>query len=142
MNAHGFTDAEMETLRRGATGAGLLVAVSDRSFIDTFKEAGALAKHLRAARASSASPLIRELAEGGGLGFGLTDSPAELEAGTLAALRSSAQLLERKAPDEFDAYRSFVLEVARSVSAAAGGGDEAEEAAIEKINAALDEGSP
>ena len=40
-----FTDEEWEDLRKGATGAGLLVSVSDRSFFDTFKEASSLAKH-------------------------------------------------------------------------------------------------
>lgn len=137
MNAPALSESEIETLRRGATGAGLLVAVSDKSFLDSFKEAGALAKHLTAARGSSASPVIREVAEGRGMGFGMTDSPDEIETGTLEALREAAQILESKAPEERDAYRSFVLDVARSVSAAAGGGDEAEAAAIEKIESAL-----
>jgi hypothetical protein len=137
VNAPALSESEIETLRRGATGAGLLVAVSDKSFLDSFKEAGALAKHLAAARGNSASPVIREVAEGRGVGFGLTDSPEEIETGTLEALREAAQLLESKAPEELDAYRSFVLDVARSVSAAAGGGDEAEAATIEKIESAL-----
>ena len=46
---------------KGATGAGLLVAVSDRSFFDTFKEASSLAKHVAGARAD-ASQLVRDLA--------------------------------------------------------------------------------
>ena len=41
-----FTTEEWETLRKGATGAGLLVSLSDRSFFDTFNEAVALAKHI------------------------------------------------------------------------------------------------
>ena len=137
MNAQPLSESEIETLRKGATGAGLLVAVSDKSFFDTFKEAGALAKHLTTTRGSSQSPLIRRLAEGRGLGFGMAAAPAEIESGTLGALRSAVQLLESKAPDELEAYRSFVLEIARSVSSAAGGGDEAEAAAIEKISSAL-----
>ena len=48
-----LTETDIETLRRGAMGAGLLVSVSDRGFFDTFKEAGTLAKHVAAARASS-----------------------------------------------------------------------------------------
>ena len=137
MNAQGLTESEIETLRRGATGAGLLVGVSDKGLVDSFKEAGALAKHLASARESSPSPVIREVAEGRSLGFGMTDSPAEIEAGTVEALREAAQILESKAPSELEAYRSFVLDVAHSVSAAAGGGDEAEAAAIEKIQSAL-----
>jgi hypothetical protein len=137
MNTQTLSETEIETLRKGATGAGLLVAVSDKSFFDSFKEAGALAKHLAEAQRSSQSPLIRQVAEGHGTGFGLTTSPEEVESETLEALRSATQLLEARAPEELDAYRSFVVEIARSVSAAAGGGDEAEAATIEKINEAL-----
>jgi hypothetical protein len=137
MSEQQLSEDEIETLRRGASGAGLLVAVSDKSFFDTFKEAGALAKHLATARGSSESPLIRQLAEGRGVGFGMTTSPAEIESRTLDALRSSVDLLESKAPEELESYRSFVLEIARSVSSAAGGGDESEAATIEKISSAL-----
>ena len=42
-----FTEEEWEQLRKGATGAGLLVSVSDRGFLDSFKEASSLAKHGR-----------------------------------------------------------------------------------------------
>jgi hypothetical protein len=132
-----FTDEEWEQLRRGVTGAGLYVSLADRSFFDTFKEAGALAKHLREARGGSESELIRELAEGRGTGFGVTASPDEVERGTLDSLRSAIATLEQKAPDQADAYRSFVMEVARSVADAAGGGETGESEAISRIEAAL-----
>ncbi len=135
-----FTDDEIETLRKGATGAGMLVAISDRSFLDSFKEAGAMAKHLAAAKGDSESPLIQKIADGRGTGFGLTASQPEVEAGTLESLRTAAELLRERAPDELDAYRGFVLDLARSVSAAAGGGDEVEAAAIAKIEGALGTG--
>jgi hypothetical protein len=137
MSTPQFDETELDTLPKGATGAGLLVAMSDRGFFDTFKEAGAMAKHLAAAKGSSESPLVRQLADGHGTGFGLTSSQAEIESGTLESLRSAAELLRGKAPDELDAYRTFVLELARSVSSAAGGGDGAESAAIAKIESAL-----
>jgi len=41
-----FTEQEWESLQKGVVGAGLLVSLSDRSFFDTFKEAGALGKHV------------------------------------------------------------------------------------------------
>lgn len=132
-----LSESESETLRKGAMGAGLLVSVSDRGFFDTFKEAGTLAKHVAAARGSSDSSVVKQLAEGRGVGFGVTTPPAEIESGTLDALRSSIQLLETKAPGEVEAYRSFVLDLAHSVAAAAPGGDEAEAGAIAKIEAAL-----
>lgn len=136
-----LTDNEIETLRKGAMGAGLLVSVSDRSFFDSFKEAGTLAKHVATARGNSESSVVRKLAEGRGLGFGVTTPPAEIESGTIDALRSSVQTLETKAPDELDAYRSFVLALARSVAAAAPGGDDAEAGTIAKIESALGNGT-
>jgi hypothetical protein len=133
-----FSQEEWEALQKGVTGAGFLMAVSDRSFFDSFKEAGALARHLGEARQSASSELIRELAETHGTGFGLTDSPAEIESETLAALRRAIQALHAKAPEEVDAYRAFVLEVAESVGTAAGGGEIAEAATLEKIRSAVD----
>jgi hypothetical protein len=135
-----FSESEIETLHKGAMGAGLLVSVSDRGFFDSFKEAGVLAKHVAVARGSSESAVVKEIAGGRGTGFGVTSSPAEIESGTLDALRSSVALLEAKAPDEVEAYRSFVLDLARSVAAAAPGGDEAEAGALAKIEAALTSG--
>ena len=134
-----FTDEEIETMHKGAMGAGLLVSVSDRGFFDSFKEAGALSKHVAAARSSSESPVIKRVAEGHGTGFGVTAHPDKIEAETLEALRSSVQLLQSKAPEELDAYREFVLALARSVAAAAPGGDEAEAGTIAKVEAALAE---
>lgn len=130
-------ERERETLRKGATGSAMLVAVSDRSFFDSFKEAGALARHLAEARRGSSSELIRDIAEGSGTGFGLTDSPEEIERETMAALRSARTILEGKSPQELEQYRSFVLELARSVASAAGGGDEAEAAVVRKVQDAL-----
>jgi hypothetical protein len=132
-----FTEQEWETLHKGVTGAGLLVSVSDRGFFDSFKEAGALAKHLAGARKDSSSQLVRELAETRGTGFGVTSSPAEIEGETLEALRAAAAMLESKAPDEVEAYKSFVLDVAQSVAGAAEGGSEAEGAVVEKIRSVL-----
>jgi hypothetical protein len=132
-----FTEEEWEQLRRGVTGAGLYVSLADRSFFDTFKEAGALAKHLGEARRGNESQLIRELAETRGSGFGLTAKPGEIESETLDSLGSAVATLEQKAPDEVEAYRSFVMDVARSVAAAAGGGDQPESDTIAKIETAL-----
>jgi hypothetical protein len=132
-----FTEQEWETLHKGVTGAGLLVSVSDRDFFDSFKEAGALAKHLAGARKDSSSQLVRELAETRGTGFGVTSSPTEIESETLEALGSAVATLESKAPDEVEAYKSFVLDVAQSVAEAAEGGSEAERAVVERIRSAL-----
>ena len=132
-----FTEQEWESFQKGVTGAGLLVSLSDRSFFDTFKEAGALGKHIAQARQSNSSELVREVASIHGTGFGLTNSPDTVETETLAALRNAKTTLESKAPDELESYRQFVIEVAQSVADAAGGGDVAESDAIEKVCSAL-----
>jgi len=132
-----FTEQEWESLQKGVVGGGLLVSLSDRSFFDTFKEAGAMAKHVAQARQSSSSDLIRELANVHGTGFGVTSAPEKVENETLDALRAAKQALEAKAPEELDAYRQLVLDVAQSVAAAASGGDAAEEQAIEKVRTAI-----
>jgi hypothetical protein len=132
-----FTEKEWETLEKGVTGAGFWTAISDRGFFDTFKEAGALATHLREAQQNASSELVRELAATRDTGFGWRSSPDEIERETTEALQSAVQILESKAPDELDAYRAFVLDVAESVGKAAGGGETAEAATLDKIRAAL-----
>jgi hypothetical protein len=132
-----FTEQEWESLQKGATGAGLLVSISDRGFFDSFKEAGALGKHLAQAKQSGASELVRDLADVHGTGFGMTSRPEEVERETLESLASAKTTLEAKAPDELEPYRQFVVEVARSVANAAGGGETVEEDAIQKIESAL-----
>lgn len=133
-----FTEAEWETLHLGLTGAGMLVAVSDAGLFDSFKEAGTLAKHLAEASRTSSSELVRELARTHGTGFGMTATREEVESKTLAALESSVAVLQAKAPEDLEAYRSLVLDLATSVSNAAGGGDEVEAQAIAKITGAFD----
>ena len=132
-----FTEDEWETMRKGVTGAGMLVSIGDRDFTDTFGEVGALTKRLGEERKESHSELMRELAAGRPSGFGLTASPEEVEAETLEALRSATAILAAKAADEAGAYRQLVLDVAESVADAKGGVKPGETDAIAKIKEAL-----
>jgi len=131
-----FTEEEWEQLRKGATGAGLLVSVSDRSFLDSLKEASSFAKYLLGSRESE-SQLVRELASEHGTGFGAVATPSEVDAAADEALQAAVATLRAKAPDELESYRAFVLERAEAVGRAAKGGDAAEAAAIERVKAAL-----
>ena len=126
-----FTEDEWDALQKGVTGSGMLVSVAHRDFTDSFGEAKALANDLAANR-ESASQLVRELSATHGTGFGFVASPKEISEGTMTALATAV-----KAPDELDAYRAFVLEVANAVAAAKGGVQEEETAAIAQITAAL-----
>lgn len=131
-----FTEEEWEGLRKGVTGSGMLVSVSHRDFTDSFGEANALAKQMVSERVSE-SQLVRDLVSGHGTGFGVFNSPKEVEAETMAALQASVTLLAAKAPEELDAYRGLVLDVAQAVAEAKGGVHDEERAVIERITATL-----
>ena len=124
-------------MESGVTGAGVYVALVDRGFFDTFKEANALARHLREAHDRSDSALVRELASGHDRPFGVTASPQEVDASTVDALKRAVAALEAKSPDDLPAYRAFVLDVAESVAEAAKGVSAQENQALERIRAAL-----
>jgi hypothetical protein len=132
-----FTDEEWKAMQEGLTGAGMFVALADRGFFDSFKEANALAHHLREAHERSDSVLIRDLATGHDRPFGVTSSPEEVERGTVAALEQAVAVLEAKSPEDLPAYRQLVLDVAESVAAAAKGVSPQENEALDRIRAAL-----
>lgn len=124
-------------MEEGITGAGMFVALVDRSFFDNFKEANALARHLREAHEHNDSVLIRDLASGHDRPFGMTASPQEVEQSTVAALGRAVATLEAKSPEDLPAYRKVVLDVAESVAEAAKGVSPQENQALDHIRAAL-----
>jgi tellurite resistance protein len=131
-----FTEDEWNELQQGVTGAGMLVSSAHRDFTDSFGEASTIAKQLAAHRESE-SQLVRDLSSTRGTGFGLVASPKEVVEGTIDALSTAVAVLSDKAPDELDAYRRLVLDVANAVAEAKGGVRDEETAAIERITVAL-----
>jgi hypothetical protein len=132
-----FTDEEWKAMQEGITGAGMYVAIIDRGFFDSFKEASALAHHLREAQQNSDSVLIRDLATGHDKPFGMTASPQEIEQSTVATIEQAVAILEAKSPEDLPAYRQLVIEVAQSVAEAAKGVSDQENQALDHIRAAL-----
>jgi hypothetical protein len=132
-----FTEEEWKALQEGITGAGLYVALVDRGFFDSFKEANALAHHLRDAHEHSDSLLIRDLATGHEKPFGATSSPTEVEQRVVGTLQKAVSLLEAKSSEDLAAYKQVVLEVAQSVAEAAKGVSQQENEALDHIRAAL-----
>ena len=131
-----FTEDEWKELQQGVTGAGLLVSTAHRDFTDSFGEAKAVAKQLAEHRESE-SQLVRDLSATHSTGFGLVASPSEVSEGTITALGAAVAVLGEKAPDEVEAYRALVLDVATAVAEAKGGIKDEESAAIERIKDAL-----
>ena len=132
-----FTDEEWKAMQEGIAGAGMFVALVDRGFFDSFKEANALTHHLREAHEHSESVLIRDLATGHDRPFGMTSSPAEVEQSTVETLGKAVAALEAKSPEDLPAYRQLVLEVAQSVAEAAKDVSPQENEALDRIRTAL-----
>jgi hypothetical protein len=132
-----FTQEEWEAMQKGITGAGMLVAISDRGFFDSFKEASALAKHLSEAHAKNDNPLVRELADTHSKPFGVTDSPAEIEKATVDTLHAAVAALQAKSPADLPAYTQLVIDVAESVAEAAKGVAPNESNALDTVRSAL-----
>jgi hypothetical protein len=132
-----FSEEEWKALQEGINGAGMFVALADRGFFDSFKEANALAHHLREAHERSESVLIRDLVTGHDRPFGMTASPQEIEQSTVATLQQAVAVLEAKSPEDLPAYRQFVLDVAQSVAEAAKGVSPQENQALDRIRSAL-----
>jgi hypothetical protein len=132
-----FTDEEWKAMQEGITGAGMYVALADRGFFDSFKEANALAHHLRDAHEHNDSVLVRDLATGHDRPFGASASPEEIEQSTVATLQQAVAVLEAKAPEDLAAYRQLVLDVAQSVAEAAKGVSAQENEALDHIRAAV-----
>jgi len=132
-----FTEEEWKTMEEGITGAGMYVALVDRGFFDSFKEASALAHHLKDAHEHNDSVLVRDLAAAHDRPFGITASPEEVEQKTVAVLREAVGLLEAKSPEDLPAYRQLVLELSQSVAEAAKGVSPQENEALDHIRAAL-----
>jgi hypothetical protein len=132
-----FTDEEWKAMQEGIAGAGMFVALVDRGFFDSFKEANTLAHHLREAHEHSDSLLVRDLVAAHDRPFGMTASPEEIERSTVAALEQAVTVLEAKSPEDLPAYRQFVLAVSESVAEAAKGVSPQENKALDSIRAAL-----
>jgi hypothetical protein len=141
-----FTADEWHLIVEGPPTAGMIVLTAQRG--GTFRETYSIAKsYAEARKRHGESALLDEIVSSKPeLDHTRFHSPEELRAHGLEHLRAAVGLLESKAPDDLDAYRSFAVSLAGNVADAhrERGNDanasEAERAAIAEIAEAL--GSP
>jgi hypothetical protein len=144
-----FNAEEWSAVTEGPPLAGMIVIAAQRG--GTLRESFELAKSYADARAQQGHSELLDaiVAEQPRMDVGRFRSPEELRSGGIARLREAVELLEAKAsPDEVDAYKRFVVGLAERVAAAhreggflGVGGEqvsEAERAALDEINAAVD----
>jgi hypothetical protein len=137
-----FTALEWETVVHGPSTAGLIVITAQRGGV--LRETLALAQtYVEARKQHGQSELLDEIVSARPtLDHTRYSSTEELKERGLENLRGAIELLDQKATaEEVDAYRRFVLDLAGRVASAhrEDGADvsEAEQAALDQINAAL-----
>lgn len=127
-----LTTDEKMTLKTAAYGAVSLVSNADPGVFSMIKESFA-ASHPFA----NATGLVKDALTTGGLPELPRESPAELEAVVLPVLRQSVAILQAKAPQELDNFRSTVVTAIDRVGRAYRGVNEDEAAATARVKDAL-----
>jgi hypothetical protein len=127
-----LTDDEKQVLKTAAYGAVLMVSNADPGFFAMLKESVAASGVL-----AGSTGLVREVLTGGAQPQLPRQPPEAVEAIVLPALRQSVAILAEKSPADVAAYRDTVVAAVRRVAAASQGTNEAEAAAIGKIETAL-----
>ena len=137
-----FTEEEWTSILQGPPTAGMIVVTAQKGGL--FRETLALAKAYSEARDKHGqSELLDEITSAKpSFDRGGSHSPEELRANGLEHLRETVRLLEQKAtPEDVDAYRRFVLELAGRVANAhredGVNVSPGEQAALDEIEAAL-----
>src|SRR6478735_5875392 len=114
-----FTEEQWHLIAQGPPSAGMIVITAQRG--GTFRETFSMAKYYVEARRQhhGESALLDEIvAHRPELDHTRAHSPEELREHGLEHLRDAVALLESKAAGEAEAYRSFVLGLARTVAGA------------------------
>jgi hypothetical protein len=127
-----LSQEEMRVLKTAAFGAVFLVSNADPGFFAMVRESFAASGVL-----AGGTGLIREVLSSAGQPRLPRRPPEAVEAVVLPALRESLSILRAKAPDEVENFRGTVLAAVRRVAEAAHGVQDAEAAAIAKVEAAL-----
>ena len=134
-----FTPEEWETLQFAMTDTMAWLSVVDPGFWALMKEAGHAGRFVAEQASDAPNLLIRDLAHDvhAKRDETLVERPGEVEAPTLARVHAAAQIVADKAPEDLEAFKSFILGIAETVADASDGVSGAEAGAIARLTAAL-----
>lgn len=134
-----FSEDEWRILQWSVTDTMSFLSVADHGFWDTFKEATAAAKFMAQAKADTQSPLIHDLAGDIKMGHDkqVTHDMSDMAGEVSKRVREAKALIQQKSPADVEAFKAFILGVAKATAEAAHGVDAHEQAAIETLEAAL-----
>lgn len=134
-----FSEAEWQTLHWAVMDTMAYLSMADPGFMDMFKEANAAARYVAGARVGSDSAVVRELASEvkAKRDKAVSSNPADIAGQVTQRVREAADIVAARAPEDLDAFKAFILGLARATAEAAKGVSAGEVQAIEKLEAAL-----
>jgi hypothetical protein len=134
-----FTEAEWQTLQWAVADTMAYLSMADPGFWEMFKEASGAAKYIAGIKASSESVLVRELAADirTKRDRAVSANPADVSGQVIGRVSEAVKIVAGKAPEDLDAFKGFIIGVAKATAAAAKGTGPTEAAAIAKLEEAL-----
>jgi hypothetical protein len=135
----GFTPAEWQTLRWAVTDTMTYLSMADPGFWDMFKEANAAAHYIAAAKQTSESVLVRQLAADIHMKRDkeVSGNPTDLSDEVIDRVSEAAAIVSGKAPEDLEGFKAFIIGVAKATAEAAKGTGPKEAQAISKLETAL-----
>lgn len=134
-----FTEVEWQTLEWAVTDTMAYLSMADPGFWDMFKEASGAAHYIAGVKTSSESALVRDLAANVKTkrDKAVTGNPTDVSGEVIDRVGEAVKLVSSKAPEDVDAFKSFIIGVAKATAEAAKGTGPTEAAAIVKLEAEL-----
>lgn len=135
-----FKQDEWQTLQWAVSDTMTYLSMANPGFWDTFKESSAATKFIAGVKTSGENDLIRALAADTKFKRDkeLSGDSHHIADGVTKRLQEAVTIVAEKAPEDLEAFKSFILGVATATANAVGGIGTGEAAAIEKVKAALD----
>ena len=134
-----FTPDEWQTLRWAVTDTMIYLSMADPGFWDMFKEANAAAHYMAAAKQTSESALVRELAADikAKRDKEVSGNPTDVSGEVIERVNEAVKIVSDKAPEDLEGFKAFIIGVAKATAEAAKGTSPTEAQAIAKLEAAL-----
>lgn len=134
-----FTEAEWQVLRWAVSDTMAYLSMADPGLWDTFKEANAAAKYMAGIKVSGDDALMRELAGDTSMKRDkeVAGNPADVAGEVIERVTEATAIVAQKAPEDLEAFKEFIIGVAKATAAAAKGTGPSEAAAIQRLEEAL-----
>lgn len=136
-----FSESEWQTLQWAVSDTVTYMSLADPGFFDMFKEAGAAAKFVAGSKGASGAGggLVNELASDLSLRRDkeLGGDVSRVAQQTVERVREAAGIVAAKAPEDLEAFRAFIIDLAKTTAEAAKGTDPAEAEALRNLEEAL-----